>query len=174
MVCDSAAGPSHSPSAVGPGDAMGEKWWHDRGTKSRMNRIMVERREVDKKRVGCCLVPRQPYVPRIGYVLYPAHYGPYIGSKVPLVVVGLSKCCTDSRILSIETGKDHMKVSVPPYKGEVDARRKFHAAAAHPCVACRHGAPFPCITFVCKKWVVRKDGFGGNWEDFIRNPASGI
>jgi hypothetical protein len=68
-------------------------------------------------------------------VLYPAHYGPYIGSKVPLVVVGLSKCCTDSRSLSIETGKDHMKVSMPPYNGEVEATRQLHAAATHPCVA---------------------------------------
>ena len=88
-------------------DAMGEKWWHDRGSKSRMSRTSVERSEAGKKRVECCLVPRQPHVPRIGYVLYPAHYGPYIGSKVPLVVVGLSKCCTDSRILSTETVKDH-------------------------------------------------------------------
>jgi hypothetical protein len=32
-------------------DAMGEKWWHDRGSKSRMSRTTVERCEVDKKRV---------------------------------------------------------------------------------------------------------------------------
>ena len=41
-------------------DAMGEKRWHDRGSKSRMSRTSVERCEAGKKRVECCLVPRQP------------------------------------------------------------------------------------------------------------------
>ena len=41
-------------------DAMGEKWGHDRGSKSRMSGTSEERCEAGKKRVECCLFPRQP------------------------------------------------------------------------------------------------------------------